>query len=76
MNLIKQMSEAEEKRKTYITQLRSAAKNGDIAKVQEITGLSQSNVSHALKRIHSKHHNLVVQTLENVIAERISKLSN
>lgn len=73
MNLKEKEDELVKKHQAHLIYLKSLVRSGDWKRVMMKTGLTQTNVSHAFKRVGSLHHFKVVGALEEVIKERIAQ---
>ncbi len=61
-----------QERQEQLKELRSMVVWGDWTKVGEKLGISSANAQIQFRRLNSKRHALIVQTLEEVISERIN----
>ena len=73
MNLKEKNDELVKKHQEHLEELKTLVRNGDWRNVESKTGLSQTNVHHAFKRVGSIHHFKVVEALEEVIRERLAQ---
>lgn len=74
INTMNNWEETEAQHLALLNKLKYNFRNGDWTEVARRTGLHKDNCTSSFRRIHSKNHALVVNTLHNVINERIEKL--
>jgi hypothetical protein len=73
MNLEQEHKEIMQQHQARLTNVKKMIRRGDWNAVMEKTGLSYYNVQRSMQRVGSKNHLLVVQTLEEVVLERLSQ---